>query len=275
MKKIALFSGLLILALLTRQCSTSAFFYFPDKTIAYFPDTSKCSYEDVYFKTADSTSISGWFIKPKKGIAVIGTVLLFHGNGGNLGSQFASLIPLAQAGFQSLVFDYRGYGRSPGKPSQEHVLEDGLAALTYIRQRADVKGTRLILFGQSLGAHLAIVVAAQQQQYLDALITEDGFTGHEQIAVFRGREDYHAPAFLTRWCVRSRYNAIDVVDQVTIPKLIIHSLEDEAVPYFMGRELYNKAKDPKEFWEIKGPHIRAFRIYPDEFVAHFKKIIGK
>jgi fermentation-respiration switch protein FrsA (DUF1100 family) len=285
MKKIFYFLLLLFLSVAQQQCSTSAFFYYPDKKVVYHPDTIQCTYEDVYFsvksgsapggRTADSSLLHGWFIRPKSGTAVVGTVLLFHGNGGNVGSQFASLVPLAAAGFQSLVFDYRGYGNSPGKPSQEHVLEDGLAALDYIRNRADVKGKPLILFGQSLGGHLAVVVAAQCQQYLSALILEDAFSSHEEIAVYRGRKDYHAPGFLTRWCVRSRYDAIDVIDRISIPKLIIHSIEDETVPYYMGKDLFNKAKDPKEFWEIKGPHIRAYRLYPAEFVDHFRKIIGK
>ena len=218
--------------------------------------------------------LTGWFIKPKRDTIITGTVLLLHGNGGNLGSQFKSLIPLAKAGFQSLVFDYRGYGTSPGKASQEHVLEDCYAALDYIRSRQDVKGTKLILFGQSLGGHLAFVVAAQKQEFIDALITEDAFTGHEEIAVYRARIDFKAPRFLTRWCVRSKYDAIDVVDKIKIPKLIIHSTEDKTIPFYMGKELFNKAIEPKEFWEITGPHIRACRIYPSEFVQHFKKIIA-
>jgi fermentation-respiration switch protein FrsA (DUF1100 family) len=255
------------------SCSTSAFFYYPIHEIKYHPDTTQCRYETVDFPTAGGSKLNGWFIKPKAGIPITGTVLFFHGNGGNIGYQFAPLIPLAAAGFQSLVFDYRGYGDSPGKPSQEKVLEDGLAALDYIRSRDDVKGTKLILFGQSLGGHLAIVVTAQKQNMIDALITEGAFTAHEDIAVYRGKHDFFAPGFLTRWCVPSKYDAIDVIQKISIPKLFIHSSEDETIPFRMGKQLYEKAAGPKEFWEIKGPHIRCCKLYTAEFVQHFEKII--
>jgi uncharacterized protein len=252
-------------------------FLLPRKKVIYFPDTAQVHYQEVHFPvedgdTGDTSFLHGWFFKPREGSKLMGTVLLFHGNGGNVGSQFASLVPLVRAGFQAMVFDYRGYGNSPGKPSQERVLEDGLAALDYIRTRPDVKGTKLILFGQSLGGHLAVVVATQKQEFLHALILEGAFTAHEEIAIYRARKDYFAPRFLTRWCVRSKYDAIDMIDRITIPKLIIHSTEDKTIPFYMGKELFNKARDPKFFWEIKGPHNRACRIYPVEFVEYFRKM---
>lgn len=257
------------------SCSTSAFFYYPKKEIKYFPDTTRCSYENIFFKTTDSCKLHGWFIKSLKDVQPTATVLLFHGNGGNVGYQFQSLIPLAEAGFQCFVFDYREFGKSEGKASQEHVLEDGLAALAYIKSRADVKGTKIILFGQSLGGHLAIVVAAQKQNEIDALITEGAFTAHEEVAEWVAKKQYHAPKFLTRWFVPSKYDAIDVVDKIIIPKLFIHSTEDDEVPFFMSKKLFDKALEPKEFWEIKGPHIHCYKLYSEEFVKHFENIIKK
>lgn len=255
------------------SCSTSAFFYYPNKEIKYFPDSTRCMYENVYFKTADSSKLHGWFIKSLKDVMPTTTVLLFHGNGGNVGYQFQSLIPLAEAGFQCFVFDYREFGKSEGKVSQEHVLEDGLAALAYIKSRDDVKGTKLILFGQSLGGHLAIVVAAQKQNEINGLITEGAFSAHEEIAEWVAKKQYHAPKFLTRWFVPSKYDAIDVVDKITIPKLFIHSTEDKEVPFFMSKTLYEKAVAQKDFWEIKGEHIRCYKLYTEEFVKRFENLV--
>ncbi|MFL5763929.1 MAG: alpha/beta hydrolase [Bacteroidia bacterium] len=256
---------------LSSGCSTSAFFYAPYKDLKYYPDTTKYFLEEVNFKASDGKNLNGWFFKPK-GVPVIGTVLHFHGNAGNISYQYQFCEGLVKAGFQVMVFDYEGFGKSEGKESQEHVLDDGISALHYIKAREDVKGTRLILFGQSLGGHLSCVVAAREQNLIDALVVEGAFSGHENIAVWVAKKK-HAPPFVTRTLVRSKYDAYKEVSKITIPKLFIHSTEDQSCPYFMGKELYEKAIAPKEFWEIKGEHIHAAFDYKEEFVERFKKIL--
>ncbi|MBI4931969.1 MAG: alpha/beta hydrolase [Bacteroidetes bacterium] len=263
------------------SCSTSKFFYYPDKEVIYSPDTFKCRYEEVNFKAPDENTLNGWFIKPKSDtVKIIATILFLHGNGGNIGYQFAPLALLAQNGFQGLVFDYVGYGKSEGKPSQEKVLNDAMRAVDYMVGRKDVTNTKLILFGQSLGGHLACVVAGKlHEQYagkipIDALVIEGAFTGHEEIAAYHGKKSYFAPGFLTRALVPSKYDAIEYIGKIPEPKLVIHSTEDKVCPFFMGKELFEKAIDPKEFWEIKGSHIAACRLYPNEFVKKFTEIIS-
>ena len=253
------------------SCGTSAFFYITKYNSPALPDTTLCSYEDVYFKSTDGMMLHGWFIKPKKG-KIRGTILHFHGNAGNIGFYVPGLTPLVEAGFQGMLWDYEQYGSSQGLASQEHVLEDGLAALEYIRSREDVKGTKLLLFGQSLGGHLAVVVAAREQAKIDGLIVEGAFTGHHQILAYHGWHKYLAPPILSWTLIPSRYNAKDVVASIRIPKLFIHSSEDKVCPFFMGKKLYEKAQAPKDLWEIKGPHCRAAVLYRDEFVAHFTKM---
>jgi fermentation-respiration switch protein FrsA (DUF1100 family) len=172
-----------------------------------------------------------------------------------------------------MVFDYEGYGRSAGRPSQEKVLDNGLQALKYIKSRSDVKDKKLILFGQSLGGHLSCVVAAKENSMIDALVIEGAFSGHERMAIYVSHKE-GAPKWLAKLLVKTKYEGVDYIDDVTVPKLIIHSTEDATCPYFMGKDLYENAKSPKEFWEIKGGHILASRLYPNEFVAHFDKLIG-
>lgn len=254
-------------------CGSSAFFYITKYNSPDFPDTTSCTVENIYFRSPDSSLLHGWFIKPRKG-PILGTILHFHGNAGNIGYYAPGLMPLVNAGFQGMVWDYEEYGQSQGKASQEHVLEDGIAALDYICKRPDVKGTKLILFGQSLGGHLALVVAAREQKRLNGVIVEGPFTGHRQILAYHGWRKYLAPPLLTYSIIPSRYNAIDVVNQITIPKLFIHSTEDKVCPYFMGQKLYAKAVAPKTFWEIKGPHCRAALLYTTDFVEHFVKLAG-
>jgi fermentation-respiration switch protein FrsA (DUF1100 family) len=260
-----------LIVFFTGSCSTRAFFYITKYNSPDLPDTALCKYEDVYFKSADGSKLHGWFVKPKKG-PVRGTILHFHGNAGNIGYYVPFLTPLVEAGFQGLLFDYEQYGTSQGIASQEHVLEDGLAALDYIRSRDDVKGTKLILFGQSLGGHLAVVVAAQEPKKIDALIVEGAFTGHHQISIYHGWRRYYAPPLLTRIVVPSKYSAIKVVDKIEVPKLFIHSTEDKVCPFYMGKKLYDKAVGPKEFWEVKGKHCHAGILYKEEFIAHFIKM---
>jgi alpha-beta hydrolase superfamily lysophospholipase len=254
------------------SCSTRAFFYAPSKELTYHPDTIQQTVTDIYFRTGDSLLLHGWMMKPRSG-KIIGTILHFHGNGGNISYHYAFIEPLVQAGFQCITWDYEGFGTSPGIPSQEHVLRDCLAALDYTRKREDVKGTKLILFGQSLGAFLALVTAAQDQQGLTAVVAEGAFTGHRDIAAYIGWHRFFAPSLLTRSLVRSKYDAKKVVDRITIPKLFIHSTEDRTCPFYMGQRLFKKAKAPKEFWVIKGKHICAALLYKDEFVNHFLKLL--
>lgn len=253
------------------SCSTSSFFYAPSKDFAHYPDTVSYKLEEINFKSTDGNTLNGWFLKPKNK-AIVGTVLQLHGNGGNISYQYQFAGPLLNVGFQVMVFDYEGYGKSTGKPSQEKVLDDGIQALHYIKQREDVKNTKLILFGQSLGGHLSCVVAAKEQSLIDALVVEGAFTGHELMAVYVGKQ-YHCPKVIAKMLVRSEYNAIDYIDKITIPKLIIHSTEDETCPFYMGKQLFDKAIAPKEFWEIKGPHIQASRLYADEFAKRFLELI--
>ena len=252
-------------------CSTSAFFYAPSKTFVHYRDTTSYHLEEINFKATDGNTLNGWFIKPKNKI-IAGTVLIFHGNGGNISNNYQSAEPLIKYGFQVMVFDYEGYGKSTGKPSQEKVLDDGIQALHYIKQRDDVKNTKLILFGQSLGGHLSFVVAARDQKLIDALVVEGAFTGHELMAVYVGKKS-GAPKFLTKMLVPSKYNAIDEIDKITIPILIIHSNEDEICPFYMGQQLFEKAVAPKEFWEVKGPHIQSSHLYANEFAQHFLNLI--
>ncbi len=267
----ALVALFFLIGVFSSSCTTSSFLFITTYNSPDFPDTTVCTVENVYFRSADSSLLHGWFIKPRSG-KILGTILHFHGNAGNIGYYAPFLMPLVQAGFQGMVWDYEEYGISEGKASQEHVLEDGIAALDFIRRRADVKGTKLILFGQSLGGHLAVVVAAREQKKLDGLIVEGAFSSHHDIIAYHGWRKYWAPPFLSRMIVPSRYSAKEVVAQITIPKLFIHSSEDQVCPFFMGQKLFNKAVAPKEFWEVKGGHCKSALLYKDEFVGHFVKM---
>ncbi len=273
-KKIVIYTSLFLgLTVLLFNCNLSnKLFYGPTKELKYYPDTSIYNVEEINIKSNNGKNLNGWFLKPKHD-TVFATVLQLHGNGGNISYQYQFSEPLIKKGFQIMVFDYEGYGKSEGEPTQQNVLDDAMQALNYIKQREDVKNKKLILFGQSLGGHLAVVVAAKAQKLIDALIVEDPFSGHIPIAIYHGRKSYHLPKFIPKMLISSKYEAIDYVDQITIPKLFIHSTEDEVCPFYMGKDLFEKAKEPKNFWEIKGGHIQASHLYASEFAQKFIDII--
>lgn len=265
---------LIISILIISPYLSNAIFFGPDKTLTNYPDTTTYRVEEVNFKSINGKNLNAWFLKPKHD-SVIATILQLHGNGGNISYQYQFAEPLIKKGFQIFVFDYQGYGKSEGEPTQENVLEDGIAALNYIKNRPEVAEKKLLLFGQSLGAHLAVVIAAKKQKMIDALIVEDPFSGHVPIAVYHGKKSYHIPEFVVKLLIRSKYEAIDFVKDIKIPKLFIHSEEDQICPYFMGQELYKAALAPKDFWSIKGGHIQASHLYPAEFAEHFLEMLKK
>lgn len=213
----------------------------------------------------------GWFLKPPKDKPVLGTILHFHGNAENVSNQYKAVVPLVEAGFQAIVFDYRGYGESTGNPNQQRLLEDGLAAVDYTVSHRDVFGGKVILFGQSLGGHLACVVGDYKQGVLDGIVIEGAFTGHEEIA-----EEMVNGKFLkgvARLVVPSKYDGIDHISNIRIPKVIIHSTEDEVIPIAMGQELFETAAEPKSYWWTTGPHLAASRASQESFVFVFENLL--
>ncbi len=255
------------------SCSTSSFFYYPNNTLQERPDTKQYRYEEITFNSVNGKQLHGWFIQPKSLQNIRGTIIHFHGNSANISHQYQAITPLVDNGFQAFVFDYQGYGNSAGTPSQENILEDGLATIDYVADFVKGTNSKIILFGQSLGGHLAVVVAAQRQDKIDGMVIEGAFDDHERIAASIGFRKFFIPGLITRLFVPTRYDAIDYVDALTMPKLIIHSTEDKVVPFKMGRRLYKKAIEPKEFWEIQGPHIRASKLYRKEFVERFNQLL--
>jgi cephalosporin-C deacetylase-like acetyl esterase len=113
--------------------------------------------ESVVFTGSGGHKLNGWMMKPKGQAASI-TLLHFHGNAGFLVTQYQAMTPLLPYGFQVFIFDYSGFGFSEGKATRKQVLIDANDALNYIKTRDDVSTTKLVIYGQSLGGHLAAVV---------------------------------------------------------------------------------------------------------------------
>jgi len=122
--------------------------------------------ENVFFKSTNGDTINGWLLKPKKQPAQI-TLLHMHGNGDFMFNHYNDISPLVKRGFQVFMFDYSGFGKSSGKATRDNVLISALPALDYVKTREDVKTTKLVIYGQSLGAHYATVVASMREKDID------------------------------------------------------------------------------------------------------------
>lgn len=223
--------------------------------------------ESVMYKSKNGNTLNGWFLKPKN-IAATTTLLHLHGNGGCLLSQFKAISPLVEKGFQVFMFDYSGFGFSEGKPTRNNVLVDALSTLDYIKTREDIKNTKILLYGQSLGGHLAVVVAAERSADIEGLITEGAFSSHKDIGG-------HMVPVLGKIFVKQGYSALKSVKEYHKPLLVIHSTQDSTIPFFMGRKLFESANEPKEFYEVQKCHICAPQFYATEIAEKINKMLLK
>lgn len=230
-------------------------------------DTMQFDYtiESVVFKNKNGNELNGWLIKPKN-LKPTTTIIHFHGNAGNILGQHRAMTPLLKFGFQIFVFDYSGFGFSTGKATRKNVLLDAHAALDYIKTRSDVNATKLVIYGQSLGGHLSAVVANQRQNDIDALVIEGAFSSHKDIAA-------DMAGFIGRILVSEKYSAYASISSVKKPVLIIHSTQDETIPFKMGQKLFEKANHPKEFYEIKECHICGPRYYADSIAQKINRLL--
>ncbi len=211
--------------------------------------------ESVVFERSNGNKLNGWVLKPKNKIPTI-TLLHFHGNAGFLISQYQAITPLIKYGFQVFVFDYSGFGFSEGQATRENVLIDANSALSYVKSRPDIKDTKLVIYGQSLGGHLAAVVAEKRQADIDGLVIGGAFSSHKDIAA-------KTAGIFGRILVSEKYSAFKSIRSFKKPVLVIHSTEDEVIPFKMGQKIFDNANAPKEFYKIKKCHICGPEFYAD------------
>ena len=213
------------------------FVFFPDRAHEFSPKTMHLDYEEVYFKTEDNKTLHGWFFPGKAASPVL---IFFHGNAGNISHRLDNVTHLLEQGFGVFIFDYRGYGKSTGRPSESGIYKDGLAAYGYLEGKKKVPPEQIILFGRSLGAAVAVEVALKRR--VRALIMESAFTSTKDMAKTMPLFALLSPLLPTN------YNNMEKVGRITVPKLIIHGDQDDIVPYAMGQKLFQAAKCPKFFY---------------------------
>ena len=224
------------------------FVYFPTKGLDGTPARIDLAFEDVRLPTSDGEQIHAWFVPCPESNR--GTVLFCHGNGGNISHRLDNLLILHRMGFAVLLFDYRGYGQSTGRPSEKGTYTDAQAAWDSLTRQRGIPPGSIVVYGQSLGGPVAAWLAARTNPA--ALVLDSTFTSLAD----EGGDVY--PYLPVRILCRFRYATAQHLKSVPCPVVVIHSPEDEIVRFRHGQTLFRLAPGPKQFVEITGSHNEGF-----------------
>jgi hypothetical protein len=197
--------------------------------------------EDHWFETEDKVRLHGWFLPSAD---AVGTIILFHGNAGNLSHRGEILRRFRSSGFNVFIFDYRGYGKSKGSPTETGVYADARAAVRYVTDLAGVNSRRLFYHGSSLGGAVAIDAALYQQP--TAMILESTFSSARDVAASA------YPFLPLQFLLRAKFDSDSKIRTLHVPVLFFHGTEDSIIPYRLGRRLFDAANPPKQFIDIPG-----------------------
>lgn len=244
--------------------SQGSFIYFPYKDIVAEPKHIGLKFLDVYLTAKDGIKLSGWYIpkeQPK------GIVLFCHGNAGNISHRLDSIQTFNHLGLSVFIFDYRGYGRSSGRPSEAGTYMDAEAAWDYIINELKYQPENVIIFGRSLGGAIASWLAKEKSPA--GLISESAFSSIGDI----GSELY--PFLPVRLLAKFDYNAKEYISKANCPVLIVHSRQDDIIPFRHGQRIFKAAKEPKEFLEISGSHNEGFILSAAKYEEGLSSFIKK
>ncbi len=261
MKSFLLVVFYVVLFLVAVRYIESRSIYFPMKGLELTPQSAGLAYEDVYFKTSDGIRLNGWFIASPQARF---TAVFCHGNAGNIGHRLEKISIVRDLGLNIFIFDYRGYGKSQGRPSEKGLYKDVRAAYDYLVSARKVPKDTIILYGESIGGAVAIDLAHKVP--VRALITEETFSSIKDMSGI-------AYPFIPYFIFSTRFDSVSKIKDVKCPTLIIHSVDDEIVPYNLGRKLYYAARLPKKFLEIRGGHNTAFLDSEKQFREGIKAFL--
>ena len=242
----------------------SRYVYFPERILVTDPGSVGLDFENVSFETGDGIRLSGWFIPEEN---ARGVVLFCHGNAGNISHRLESIQIFHRLGLSVFIFDYRGYGQSEGSPSEQGTYADAEAAWRYLVEKRRINPNEIIVFGRSLGGTVASQLA--QGHAPGALIVESAFTSLPDIAATV------YPYLPVRMLLRFKYNTVDYITKVGRPVLVVHSRDDEIMPFSHGQRLFEVAREPKRFLEITGTHNQGFIMSGERYEEGLNMFISE
>lgn len=261
---IAATAALYLLFLLWVYLRQPARVFRPLRELVAAPEAHGYTYEDVTFSAADGVRLHGWFV-PRPDARYV--MLFLHGNTRNISWCMDSLELFHQLGFSTFLFDYRGYGRSDGRPTEQGTYHDAKAAWDYLVQERAIDAARIVVLGRSLGGAIASWLAARHAPR--ALVIESTFLSFPDIAATRH------PYLPARLLARYDYPVKRYLREIRSPVLVVHSRNDELIPYQHGRALYDLANEPKRFMDIEGPHYNGFTINRERYTEGLARFFAE
>jgi len=264
MKTSVFFSLFLMLLSIFSKAQMDDKFYQPKKEMK--PLEFK-NIENVSLPVENDT-ITAAILKPASK-SIKKTIVFFHGAGGNVSTYQYITKPLVENGFQVVMVDVRGYGKSTGKPTHLNVAEDGQKMFDYLLARKDIESTKVYLYGASLGSQIATHLAKDNQAKISGLILDGGMSSFTDIAIkFKPEMKDIIEKYVT-----SPYSAKEDVKSLKgLPKLFVYSKGDSTVPFEHGQLIYNNAPEPKQFLEFSGEHIQAMITDTDKVVKAIEQL---
>lgn len=243
--------------------------YHPTRELATTPGHHELLFDPVTMTTSDGETLVGWWLPARRERAVL---LFLHGNAGNMADRIESLQVFNQLGLSVLIFDYRGYGASSGVPSEDGLYEDAETAWRYLTGERGINPMRIVVFGRSLGGGVATRLT--QRHSCRAVILESVFTSIHELTT------HHYPYLPVRWLLNDKFDSLSRMhDLQTGALLVIHSRDDEIVPYRHGEELHAVARGNKEMLTISGGHNNGFIVTGDAYIdaldTFLKKHLGR
>jgi hypothetical protein len=241
--------------------------FFPQKALDETPAAWGLEYEEVSLNTADNVRLHGWYLpNPGSGKAL----LFFHGNAGNISHRGSSVEIFHRLGVNVLIFDYRGFGASEGRPDESGLYEDARAAWRFLREEKGFDSKDIILFGRSLGGTVATKLASEVHPA--GLILESSFSSARDMA------SEIMPLISRVVFLRFSFNTLDIIDRIHCPLLVLHSPGDEVIPFGQGEKIFRAAREPKTFVTLEGGHNGGYLLsqpgYEQALEAFIRRVSG-
>lgn len=241
-------------------------FYFPSKKM----EKIAWPVEELTFPIGDE-QLSGIWLKPKSKAKA--SIVYFHGSGGNVSTYVELMLGLLEDGFQVIMIDFRGYGRSTGTPTHLNIAQDAQLIFDQIKRYPEIQDSRVIIMGASMGTQVAARLTRLNAAEIHALVLDGAMSSFTDIALASSPKEMH-PAI--RAYLVSPYSAKEDVQFLNGVKLLmIHSKGDKGVPIEQAREVFDQAKNPKVFWEYEGGHLDAPIKHKAEWLMRMNALLSE
>ena len=245
------------------------FVYFYQRSLLYHPSENNYlnnkinfSYEEIFIETDENIKLKSWFIE--KDLKKFKTILLFHGNAGNLFNRVYKLNELNKLDLNILLISWRGFSGNKGKPTEKNLYHDAGEVVKWLNSLG-VINKNIILYGESLGTGVATELGTRN--IFGGIILESPFT-----SIAKAAKIYY-PYLPINLVLKDRYDSIEKIQSITVPILIMHGKKDNIVPQKMGLELFEKANEPKfNYFPENDDHMME---YNDELLKNIELFINK